>query len=96
MLGGQGRKGTVPNQTFGTSGVANTGSGGGSGWDTAAATQTGGADGVVKVWLPSSYTYDSSHVSGTLVGSSTSHTYNSVAGTLVTFTSGSGTWSPVF
>lgn len=94
MLGGSG--GPTPNVYDGTSAVQNTGSGGGAGWNTSVQS---GANGIVKIWVPFSYTYDSSHfsnVTGTMSGSSASFTYNATSGTMVTFINpGSGTWTPV-
>jgi hypothetical protein len=100
MLGGHGSPTTAGGSLQdATSGVANTGSGGGGGW-TYNSTQATGADGVVKIWLPFTYTYDSSHLSsttGNITGASANLTYNGTPGILVTFTgAGSTTWTPTF
>ena len=100
MLGGHGAPATVGGTSYnGTSGVANTGSGGGAGWD-AAGPEATGADGVVKLWVPISYTYSSSHitnVTNNISGVSSALTYNGTNGTLVTFTgAGTATWTPVW
>ena len=93
MLGGSG--GPTPGVYDGTSAVQNTGSGGGAGWFD---TIQSGANGIVKIWLPFSYTYNISHfsnVSGTIIGSSESFIYASTTGSMVTFINpGSGNWTP--
>ena len=98
MLGGHGAPTTAGGSSYdATSGVANTGSGGGGGWESNG-TEATGADGVVKVWVPVSYTYSSSHVSNVtnnISGSSSALTYNGTDGTLVSFIgAGTATWSP--
>ena len=91
MLGGSGY-----GSDNGTSGVQNTGSGGGA-WGS---TETSGANGIVKLWIPYDYTYDSSHltnVTGSITVSSSTFTYGSTTGTMVTFINpGSVTWTPIF
>jgi hypothetical protein len=98
MLGGHGAPTTSGGSSYdGTSGVANTGSGGGGGWEYDN-TEATGANGVVKVWVPVSYTYSSSHVSNVtnnIGGSSSALTYNGTDGTLISFIgAGTATWSP--
>ena len=98
MLGGHGAPTTAGGSSDdGTSGVANTGSGGGAGWEYNG-TEATGADGVVKIWVPVTYTYSLSHVSNVtnnIGGSSSVLTYNGTDGTLVSFIgAGTATWSP--
>ena len=102
-LGGHGQPLTAGGAVFtGTGGAPNTGSGGGGGFATDANTgvQQGGADGVVKVWVPLSYTFISSHLSNAtnnISCTSSALTYNNTDGTLVTFTgAGTATWTPAW
>jgi len=101
-LGGHGQPLTAGGAVFtGTGGAPNTGSGGGGGFATDAnGVQEGGADGVVKAWVPFSYTFAASHLSNVtnnLTCTSSALTYNNTAGTLITFTgAGTATWTPSF